>query len=46
MTIDTSSSSDNRFPEEGDGIARQFFSPTELRMSPEAYAAPQSEGRK
>ena len=39
MTISTSASSDNRFPEEGDWIARQFFSPTELRMSPEEYAA-------
>jgi hypothetical protein len=39
MTINTSASSDSRFPEEGDWIAQQFFSPTELRMSPEEYAA-------
>jgi hypothetical protein len=39
MTINTSDSSDSRFPEEGDWIAQQFFSPTKLRMSPEEYAA-------
>jgi hypothetical protein len=39
VTIMTSAASDSRFPEEGDWIARQFFSPTELRMSPEEYAA-------
>ncbi len=39
MTINISAPSDSRFSEEGDWIAQQFFSPTELRMSPEEYAA-------
>jgi hypothetical protein len=39
MTINTSTSSDSRFSEEGDWIAQQFFTPTALRMSPEEYAA-------
>jgi hypothetical protein len=39
MTINTSASSDSRPPEEGDWIAQQFFSPAELRLSPEEYAA-------
>jgi hypothetical protein len=39
MTIDTPASSDGRPPEEGDWIARQFFSPSELRLSPEEYTA-------
>ena len=29
----------DRTPEEGDWIARQFFSPADLQMSPEEYAA-------
>jgi hypothetical protein len=28
-----------RFSEEGDWLARQFFSPADLRLSPEEYAA-------
>jgi hypothetical protein len=39
MTVNTPTSSDSRFAEEGDWIAQQFFSPTELQMSPEEYAA-------
>ena len=39
MTTDTPTSSDSRFNEEGDWIAQQFFSPADLRMSPEEYAA-------
>jgi hypothetical protein len=39
MTVKTPSPSDSRFSEEGDWIAQQFFSPVELRMSPEEYAA-------
>jgi len=39
MTIDPAASSHNQLPEEGDWIAQQFFSPAELRMSPEEYAA-------
>jgi hypothetical protein len=38
MTPDTTSSS-NRFDEEGDWMARQFFSPDDLRLAPEEYAA-------
>jgi hypothetical protein len=30
---------DSRFDEEGDGIVQQFFSPEDLQMSPEEYAA-------
>jgi hypothetical protein len=29
----------NRFDEEGDWMARQFFAPEDLRMTPEEYAA-------
>ena len=39
MALNTSTASDSRFSEEGDWIAQQFFSPTELRMSPEEYVA-------
>lgn len=39
MTPNTSTSSNGRFHEEGDWIAQQFFSPEELRLSPEEYAA-------
>src|SRR2546430_14317732 len=39
MTPNTPTSSDSRFNEEGDWIARQFFSPEDLRMSPEEYVA-------
>jgi hypothetical protein len=39
MTINTSASSDGRTAEEGDWVAHQFFSPAELRLSPEEYAA-------
>ena len=35
----TTPSSGDRFDEEGDWIAQQFFSPDDLRMSPEEYAA-------
>lgn len=35
----TPASSDSRFQEEGDWMARQFFSPDDLRMSPEEYVA-------
>jgi hypothetical protein len=35
-------SSAERFREEGDWIARQFFSPADLKMSPEEYAARQA----
>jgi hypothetical protein len=39
MTTNTPPTSDSRFNEEGDWIAQQFFSPTDLQMSPEEYAA-------
>jgi hypothetical protein len=39
MTPGTRISSHGRFKEEGDWIAQQFFSPEDLRMSPEEYAA-------
>src|ERR1700680_5142380 len=39
MTVSTPTSSEGRFNEEGDWIAQQFFSPEDLRMSPEEYAA-------
>ena len=40
MTTNTPSpSTSNRFNEEGDWIAQQFFSPADLRLSPEEYAA-------
>lgn len=39
MPADPRSSSEERFQEEGDWIARQFFSPTDLQMLPEEYAA-------
>ena len=39
MTSNTPTSSDSRFNEEGDWIAQQFFSPEDLRMSPEEYVA-------
>jgi hypothetical protein len=39
MTPTTPTSSDSRFNEEGDWIAQQFFSPDDLRMSPEEYVA-------
>lgn len=39
MTADTAHPSDDRFHEEGDWLARQFLSPTDLQMSPEEYAA-------
>src|SRR5262245_58492533 len=31
--------SDDRFHQEGDWLAHQFFSPTDLQLSPEEYAA-------
>jgi hypothetical protein len=39
MTPNTPTSSNDRFAEEGDWIAQQFFSPEDLRMSPEEYVA-------
>jgi hypothetical protein len=39
MTPNTAISSDSCFHEEGDWIAQQFFSPEDLRMSPEEYVA-------
>src|SRR5688572_28776812 len=39
MAIDKPTSSDSRSHEEGDWIARQFFSPSDLKLSPEEYAA-------
>jgi len=39
MTANIADPSDDRFNEEGDWLARQFLSPTELQMSPEEYAA-------
>src|SRR5258708_7082272 len=39
MKPNTSAASDSRLNEEGDWIAQQFFSPEDLRMSPEEYAA-------
>jgi hypothetical protein len=34
-----SATSDDRFHEEGDWVARQFFSPVDLGLSPEEYVA-------
>ena len=39
MTHNTPASSDKRFTEEGDWMAQQFFSPSDLQLSPEEYAA-------
>jgi len=39
MTLNPSTTSDGRFNEEGDWIAQQFFSPDDLRASPEEYVA-------
>jgi hypothetical protein len=39
MAIIESSSAENRFNEEGDWMAQQFFSADDLRMPPEEYAA-------
>jgi hypothetical protein len=39
MSNETVKHSDNRSNEEGDWIARQFFSADDLKMSPEEYAA-------
>ncbi len=39
MKPETPISSDSRFDEEGDWMARQFFSPEDLRLSPEEYVA-------
>lgn len=39
MKPDGACSSEDRYNEEGDWLARQFFSPTDLQMSPEEYAA-------
>ena len=39
MTTSTHLASNNRFNEEGDWIAQQFFSSTDLQRSPEEYAA-------
>jgi hypothetical protein len=39
MKPETPTSSDNCFNEEGDWIVQQFFSPEDLRMSPEEYVA-------
>jgi hypothetical protein len=39
MNDDSRGSSDERFSREGDWVARQFFSPTDVQMSPEEYAA-------
>jgi hypothetical protein len=39
MSTNPPAPSDSRFDEEGDWIAQEFFSPADLRMSPEEYAA-------
>ncbi len=39
MASNSSAASGTRYDEEGDWIARQFFSPEDLRLSPEEYAA-------
>jgi hypothetical protein len=39
MTANVVDPSNDRFHEEGDWMARQFFAPTDLQMSPEEYAA-------
>jgi hypothetical protein len=39
MQLKPPTSSDSRFNEEGDWIARQFFAPEDLRLSPEEYVA-------
>jgi hypothetical protein len=39
MTNNTSATSDSRFDGEGDWLARQFFTPADLQLSPEEYAA-------
>ena len=39
MTPNMPTSAENRFNEEGDWIAREFFSAAELQKSPEEYAA-------
>jgi hypothetical protein len=39
MTTNTPALTANRFNEEGDWIAQQFFSPDNLQMFPEEYAA-------
>ena len=39
MTPKAAIPSDNRFNEEGDWIARQFFSTSDLELSPEEYVA-------
>jgi len=43
MAITESSAAENRFNEEGDWMAQQFFSAEDLRMSPEEYAARHSQ---
>jgi hypothetical protein len=39
MATNSTTPSDGRFDEEGDWIARQFFSPSDRRLSPEEYVA-------
>lgn len=39
MSTTTPTSTNDRFHEEGDWIARQFFSPADLALSPEEYVA-------
>ena len=39
MTPNPPTALDGRFNEEGDWIARQFFSPSDLQLSPEEYTA-------
>jgi hypothetical protein len=39
MKLNPPTASDGRFNEEGDWIAQQFFSPDDLRASPEEYVA-------
>jgi hypothetical protein len=39
MKPETPTSADSRFNEEGDWNAQQFFSPEDLRLSPEEYVA-------
>jgi hypothetical protein len=39
MPSETTRPSGGRFDHEGDWLARQFFSPDDLRMRPEEYAA-------
>jgi hypothetical protein len=39
MIASVTNPSEDRFHEDGDWLARQFFSPTDLQMSPEEYAA-------